>query len=171
MQRTIEWGNVAKRGKRLVNPRGASEKLTPQPLDGWPKKIQSDGNGSCMVPVAVPASMLRGGIASNSMAFSQTPTEGPIADSIVLGTIYLLTILFLRTPKKLGKTRAPQRQPFSWAMCVERSSLCRGHAVNSCPSGMPCPTKDSTSWLVGFRRAVIFSVKEYTNNELTKTKK
>jgi hypothetical protein len=25
--------------------------------------------------------------------------------------------------------------------------------------------------LVGFRRAVIFSVKEYTNNELTKTKK
>lgn len=24
--------------------------------------------------------------------------------------------------------------------------------------------------LVGFRRAVIFSVKEYTNNELTKTK-
>ena len=28
-----------------------------------------------------------------------------------------------------------------------------------------------TNKLVGFRRAVIFSVKEYTNNELTKTKK
>ena len=65
----------------MVNPRGKRSigKTDPstQPLDGWPKKIQSDGNGSCMVPVAVPASMLRGGIASNSMAFSQTPTEGP----------------------------------------------------------------------------------------------
>ena len=36
MQRTIEWGNVAKRGKRMVNPgeREASEKLTPQ-LNLW----------------------------------------------------------------------------------------------------------------------------------------
>ena len=37
-----------------------------------------------------------------------------------------------------------------------------------------CCKNDSQSGkcktLVGFRRAVIFSVKEYTNNELTKTK-
>lgn len=52
-----------------------------------------------MVPVAVPASMLRGGIASNSMAFSQTPTEGPIAASIVLGTIYIYLLYFFNAGK------------------------------------------------------------------------
>lgn len=87
----------------MVNPRGKRSigKTDPstQPLDGWPKKIQSDGNGSCMVPVAVPASMLRGGIASNSMAFSQTPTEGPIAASIVLGTIYIYLLYFFNAGK------------------------------------------------------------------------